>query len=116
MSTLGHPGDFSMMLAENEEANPWTPIHMDLGYPRSANVVTVLAAEGTHSVYGIGRSSQGFLKMIAEYLAGMDRAYRSSLLLVLAQDTARDAGERWVDKEKISAFIRENARLPFPEL
>ena len=113
MSTLGHPGDFCMMLAENDDANPWTPIHMDLGYPRSANVVTVLAAEGTQSVYGIGRSSQGFLKMVADYLAGMDRAWRSTLLLVIAQDTAKMLAKDGWTKERISGFIRENARLPF---
>ena len=113
MSTLGHPGDFSMMVAENENANPWNPIHMDLGFPKSANVVTVLAAEGTHSVYGIGRNSKGFLKMIADYLAGMDRAYRSTLLLIIAQDTAQMLAKDGWTKEKISQFIKENARLPF---
>jgi hypothetical protein len=113
MSTLGDPGDFSMMVAENEKANPWNPIHMDMGFPKSANVVTVLAAEGTISVYGIGRSSEGFLKMIADYLAGMDRAYRSTLLLVIAQDTAQMLAKDGWTKEKISQFIRENARLPF---
>jgi hypothetical protein len=113
MSTLGHPGDFTMMVAENENANPWNPIHMDLGFPKSANVVTVLAAEGTYSVYGIGRSSEGFLKMIADYLAGMDRAYRSTLLLIIAQDTAQMLAKNGWTKEKISHFIKENARLPF---
>jgi hypothetical protein len=113
MSTLGQPGEISMMVAENEKANPWAPLHMDLGFPEVANVVTVLAAEGTHNVYGIGRSSEGFLKMIADYLAGMDRAYRSTLLLVIAQDTAQMLARDGWTREKIRQFIKENARLPF---
>ena len=113
MSTLGQPGEISMMIAENEKANPWEPLHMDMGFPRRSNVVTVLAAEGTHSVYGIGRNSEGFLKMIADYLAGMDRAYRSTLLLIIAQDTAQMLARDGWTKEKIRQFIRENARLPF---
>ncbi len=113
MSTLGQPGEISMMLAENEKANPWEPLHMDLGFPKAANVATVLAAEGTHSVYGIGRNSEGFLKMVADYLAGMDRAYRSTLLLVIAQDTAQMLARDGWTKDKIRQFIKKNACLPF---
>lgn len=113
MSTLGQPGEFSMMVAENEKANPWGPLHMDWGYPKAANVVMILAAEGTHSIYGVGQSSEGFLNIIADHLAGMDRAYRTTVLLIIAQDTAQMLAKDGWTKEKIRQFIKENARLPF---
>lgn len=113
MSTLGQPGEFSMMLAENQEASPWGPLPMDLGYPKAANVVTVLGAEGTHSVYGVNQSSEGFLKIVADHLAGMDRAYRSTILLIIAQDTAKMLARDGWTKEKVRQFVKENARLPF---
>jgi hypothetical protein len=56
MSTLGQPGEFGMMLAENPEANPWQPLHMELGHPKAANVVIVVGAEGTHNILGIGQT------------------------------------------------------------
>jgi len=58
MSCLGTPGDFTMMLAENEEANPWQPLHVERGFPKAANVVTVLGAEGTRNLVGSGLSSR----------------------------------------------------------
>ena len=34
MSTLGNPGKFSYCIAENEEENPWDPLHVERGFDR----------------------------------------------------------------------------------
>jgi len=113
MSCLGQPGEFSMCLAENEEKNPWEPLHVELGYPKEANVVTVVAAEGMHSILGIGWDCEGYLSLVADHLVGLDRAYRSTVLLFIASDTAGMlASEGWT-KEKIRQFIYEHGRMPF---
>lgn len=113
MSTIGQPGDIVMMLAENSEANPWNPLHMELGHPRAANVLAVMAAEGTHSILGIGQSDEGFLKLVAAHLAGLERPYRSTMLLIIAQDTAKMlAGKGWT-RDKIAAYITDHAKIPF---
>lgn len=31
-STLGHPGKYTFCIAENEEASPWAPYHVEHGY------------------------------------------------------------------------------------
>jgi hypothetical protein len=113
MSCLGQPGEISMMLAENAEANPWLPIHMDLGFPKSANVVTVIAAEGTHNIMGIGQNAKGYLKLVSDHLAGLERARRTTMVLVIAQDTAAMLAREGMDREGIRKFIFENARIPF---
>lgn len=113
MSCLGQPGEFAMMLAENMEANPWGTFHMDLGYPKAANVVTVIGAEGTHSLVGIGQNSKGYLKLVADHLAGLERAYRSLVLFIIAQDTAAMLARDGWTKESIRQFIKENACIPF---
>jgi hypothetical protein len=113
MSTIGQPGDFVMMLAENSEANPWAPLHMELGHSRAANVLAVMAAEGTHSILGIGQSDEGYLKIVAAHLAGLERPYRSVMLLIIAQDTAKMlAGKGWT-RETIAAYITDHAKIPF---
>ncbi len=113
MSCLGQPGEFAMMLGENEEANPWGPLHMELGHPKAANVVTVIGAEGTHNILGIGQGSEGYLKLVADNLAGMDRSHRSLVLLIIAQDTAAMLDREGWTKEKIRQFISQNALMPF---
>jgi len=50
MALLGHPGKFSYCLAEDEEASPFEPLHVALGYDGSDSVVTVVGAEAPHSV------------------------------------------------------------------
>ena len=113
MSCLGQPGEYSMCLAENEEANPWEFLHVELGHPKMANVVTVIGAEGTHNILGLSQRSEGYLKLVADNLAGMDRAHRSVVLLIIAQDTAAMLAKEGWTKEKIKQFISRNALMPF---
>jgi len=113
MSSLGQPGDFAMCLAENQDASPWGPLHVDLGFPRNANVVTVLGAEGTHSIRGIGHDSEGFLELVAAHLAGLERPHRAVMLLIVAQDTAAMLARDGWTRESMTQFIFEHARVPF---
>jgi hypothetical protein len=49
-STLGHPGKYTYCIAENEEASPFAPYHVEHGYQAGDSTVFVLAAEPPHSV------------------------------------------------------------------
>jgi hypothetical protein len=42
MAVAGHPGKYTFCVAENEEENPWEPLHVERGFPREAGVVTVV--------------------------------------------------------------------------
>ncbi|MFB3887449.1 MAG: hypothetical protein ACE144_19700 [Thermodesulfobacteriota bacterium] len=113
MSTLGHPGEFANCLAENEEKNPWGPLHVELGYAREANVVTVVAAEGIQSILGSGWDSEGYLSLVSDHLAALDRSYRPVVLLFIAQDTAAMLKRDGFTKDKIREFIYEHGRIQF---
>ena len=112
-SSLGFPGDFSMCLAENEAANPWAPLHVEMGFSKERNVVTVVAAEGTQRVLDIGVNGEGFLRNVADHLAGMETARRGAMMLVLTPFTASKLVTEGWNKESIRKFINENARIPF---
>jgi hypothetical protein len=113
MSCLGHPGEFAMCLSENEEKNPWTPLHVDLGYPKNANVVTVVPAEGMQNLVGIGFNSEEYLGLIADYLAGLERTMRSVVLVFIAQDTAGMLAKNGYTKDNVRQTILDHARMPF---
>jgi hypothetical protein len=49
-STLGHPGKFTLCLAEDEEDSPWLPLAVERGVPPGASAVTVLAVESPHQI------------------------------------------------------------------
>ena len=49
-STLGQPGKYTFCIAENEEASPWVPYHVEQGYAPDDSTVFVIGVEGPHSV------------------------------------------------------------------
>ena len=65
-STLGHPGKYTFCIAENEEASPWAPYHVEHGYAPDDSTVLVIGAEAPHSVTThISDDPQGILDSIA---------------------------------------------------
>lgn len=114
-SCLGHPGDFSMTIAENEEESPWPPLSAERGYAEGDNILTLAAAEGLHGVIDIGVSGKEFLDLTADHLKGMSKPYRPAVLLVLVPNTAKKLAEQGWDKQKIRAYLGEKSRLPYKE-
>ncbi len=51
-SCMGHPGNWSFCIAEDEEGNPWEPLHVERGMPPGSNAVTVFHCEAPHSIGG----------------------------------------------------------------
>jgi len=49
-STQGNPAKYTFCFGENEEDNPWQPYHVQRGFARTDNVVTVMSGEGPHNL------------------------------------------------------------------
>ena len=49
-ATLGHPGKVGTCFAENEEASPWEPLHVERGFPADASTVTLVAGDAPLSI------------------------------------------------------------------
>ena len=76
MALLGHPGKFTYCLGEDEEASPFPPLHVDLGFAPEDSVVTVIGAEAPHSVLFSGdgddpKSADRLLECLAIGLANI---------------------------------------------
>ncbi len=50
MATFGAPSKYSYLVAENEAASPWEPLHVELGLPAEVSAVTIVGAECPHNV------------------------------------------------------------------
>ncbi len=50
MALLGHPGKFTMCLAEDEEHSPFDPLHVDRGFTADQSTVTVVGTDAPHSI------------------------------------------------------------------
>ncbi len=51
---IGLPTKFGMCIAENEEASPWAPYHVDKGFKRDESAVTVVTVTGPTTIIDSG--------------------------------------------------------------
>jgi hypothetical protein len=108
MGTLGNPGKYALVLGENEEESPWQPFHVDIGYKKEDNAVTVLFPNR----YTMTIPSQTNAEGIAASLAGMGP--RSLSALIVIPDHARIfTAEGWT-KQQVKDFIIKKNSTPNP--
>ena len=116
MSALGNPGKFSYCIAENEEENPWQPLHVDQGLAREQSAVTLFAAEPPHGVSEHNaRTARGVLKAITYALATV-WSYRACMgfeaLVVLGPEHVRTIHRDGFSKQNVRDFLFENTGIP----
>ena len=116
MATFGAPSKFSYLAAENEAANPWEPLHVELGLPRDASAVTVIGAECPHNVNDHESiTAEGILTTIAGTLIAVganDVYYQAQTLIVMAPEHAKTVADGGFSKAAAKRFLHEHAQLP----
>ena len=116
MSTQGAPSKFSYCVAENEEENPWQPLHVDRGFQAGQSTVTVFAGEPPHNINDhSGRSAEDILTIIAGAMAvtGANNAYTGgeTLLALGPEHAATIAGDGFTKKD-IVEWLGQRALVP----
>lgn len=109
-SSLGMPGDYSMMLAENDDGNPWQSYREECGFAREDNVATVFSAEGMQLVVDIGVDSEGVLDRVASAISGRDHIHGDYLLVLTPGTASKLSSEGW-DKERMRQYLSQNTRV-----
>ncbi|HEY3953047.1 MAG TPA: hypothetical protein VGM53_06710 [Streptosporangiaceae bacterium] len=117
MSQHAHPGKYTYCIAEDEDANPWTPLHVERGFGRQQNAVTVVNAEAPHSATdNVTASARQTLTTCASVFAtlGSNNLYsQGEPVLALGREHAAGiAAEGW-SKLDVKTFIYERARQPW---
>jgi len=116
MSTFGSPSKYSYLVAENEEASPWEPLHVERGFPAEATTVTVIGAEAPHNVNDHeSLSAEGILTTIAGTMAttgNNDVFYEAQPVVVMGPEHARTVADGGFSKADAKRFLQERATLP----
>ena len=119
-STQGSPAKYTYCIAENEDGNPWQPLHVELGFDRDASTVTVLGCEGPHNIQEhFSNSGEGILLTIAGAMgqAGSNNILRhGSPLLTLGPEHAATIAADGYSKADVKRFIFARARYPISRL
>lgn len=119
MSTLGNPGKFSYCIAENEEENPWPPLHTEFGFDRGQSAVSLFAAEPPHGVSEHNaRDGRTILRAISRALATVF-SYRFCFgweaMVVLCPEHVKTLSRSGFTKDSIREFLFENTGIPIRE-
>ena len=125
-STQGHPGKYTFCIAENEEANPWTPLHVDRGFAGETSTVTVYAAEGPHNALShYGLTADAILVTLADTMACLGSFSPGESFVVLAPEhvaiLARDGWTKariretlYATARRTRADLKRGGKLPGP--
>ena len=116
MSTLGNSGKFSSCIAENEEQNPWDPLHVDLGFGRDQSTVSLFAAEPPKGVSEHNaRDGRVLLKAICRALA-TSWSYRVCAMIeaivVLCPEHVKTLGRDGFNKQDVREYLFQNTAIP----
>jgi hypothetical protein len=116
MSTFGAPSKYSYVVAENEDGNPWQPLHVERGFAREATTVTVIGAECPHNVNDHeSLTAEGILTTIAGTMAttgNNDTFYEAQPLVVMGPEHAKTVADGGFSKSDAKRFLQEHAKLP----
>lgn len=129
MGTFGYPLAFA--LAEDEEANPWEPFHVEHGFERNVSTVTAgatitwgwppspystpdkTAAQSSLELLCIELTKKPNLNGLAER---GPKALKNMITLLIAPPVAKSLADAGYSKKDIRKYLYENARVPVREL
>lgn len=116
-SQTGHPGKYTYCIAEYEAANPWQPLHVERGFVRGQNVVTVVNAEAPHSMTeNIQTDPDEIMRTFASCMAtlGVNNLYsQGNPVLVMGIEHAQHIASAGWSKHDVQQALFERARQPW---
>jgi len=118
-ATLGQPAKYTFCLGENEEENPWEPLHVERGLEREADAVSAFGCSGVNSAVDMAsQTAKGLLKTFALTMVGgfTSGVTSTETLLIVCPEHAAILAEGGYSKAAIRAELFELARVPHDKI
>ena len=115
MDTIGTSRKFIQCIAENEDASPWEPFHVDQGFRVDENTLSLFITDGELDVADQGNhTAEGLLRNLAYGCVFGHRSLQSKnggseRLILMPPDVARPVGAQGFSKQRAKEFIQEHA-------
>ncbi|MBI2910286.1 MAG: hypothetical protein HYX92_21800 [Chloroflexi bacterium] len=124
MDVIGSPNKYSMCVGENEESNPWGPLHVERGFAPDASTVTAIPGTSLHDVADFASYTPEDLLLTFAYTANGPTSTawswllpdapgwnRESLLVICPEHARIIANAGWT-KDEIRLFMFHKTRIP----
>jgi hypothetical protein len=118
-ATQGQPGKFTFCCAENEEASPWEPLHVERGFEPDQSTVTVVGAEGTLNMNTHSKDAAELVRVIAETLVhppSNEYVHGGEPWLILGPEHAEILRRGGLTKADVKQRLWEESRMPASRL
>ena len=114
-SSLGHPGKFTMVIAEEPPPEGWPPLRVELGHGPGDTTVTVFPSEGPHQVANhLNGDPEGILLTFAAAMtnpATFGVGKKHQVLLVIGYEHRRILAEGGWTKQAVREFLAAHSRV-----
>src|SRR5215467_734789 len=113
-ATLGWPGKYSLCIAENEEASPWEPLHVERGFAAGTSTVTAISADSCVRASDLDSTkAEGVLINFAQK---MDGPSGPEAIMVICPEHAKIIAGDGFSKQDVKKFIWERAAYRMKDL
>ncbi len=111
-ATLGHPGQYSFLVAENEEVSPWEPLHVERGFKKEDSVITLFGGTGFFQIVDFAsNTAERLVSTIGGTMASINnfREYplMSDTVLVLSPEHARTIARDGWSRRDVRSYLYE---------
>ncbi len=113
-STHGQAAKYTLCCAENEEANPWEPLHVEGGFAPEQSTVTVVGALSTLNMNSHAKDAADLLRVIGDTMAypvSSDYVYGGAPWLVLSPEHAHILQREGLSKAEVKRRLWEQSKL-----
>ena len=114
-ATFGHPGSYTYCVAEDEAANPWDSLAVELGFQPGDSVVSVFPGEAPHNIMYHDSQPRNFLYVLADTMCALGNVQMyvmGDTLVVIGPEHAKFLHNGGWTKRDIRQFLYEHARKP----
>ena len=119
-STLGHPGKYTFCIAENEEASPWAPYHVEQGYAPQESTVFLIGCEPPHSVTNhVAHDPEGILDSIASAMSTIahnNAVSSGSCAVVIGPEHAETIAKHAWTRHDVKNYLWMNTNNTFGDI
>ena len=107
MGTIGNPGKYSLVIAENEEESPWEPMHVEYGFQiKDSTISFSMPNICVSGGWPYGSDDEGILRYLMYNLKG------GGGCIILNPGHAKALAKLGWTKRSIKEFLAEYARVP----
>jgi len=118
-ATQGQPAKYTFCCAENEEASPWAPLHVERGYTPDQSTVTVVGAEGTMNMNTHSKEARELARVMADTMAhapSNEYVHGGEPWLIVSPEHAEIFKRGGLSKEDVKRELWEQSKMPAKRL